>query len=532
MEVKYLIIGAGPTGIGAAYRLQEVGEHDYLIIDRSSWVGGLATSFVDDRGFTWDIGGHVQFSHYPYFDRAMSAALPDDEWLEHQRESWVWMKDRFVPYPFQNNIRYLPTDSLWKCLQGIVELYGPGARTDTQPKNFEEWILATFGQGIADEFMLPYNFKVWAYPPRELAYQWIGERVSVVNLARILENVIYERMDASWGPNNVFKFPKHGGTGAIWKSLADRVGRNSRLRLESEVTKIYPQSRKVVLKDGSVIHYEKILSTIPLDHCALLVNEMPMHHVRLALGLRHSASNIIGVGLRGRPPEDIGTKCWMYFPEDNCPFYRVTVFSNYSPYNVPDISQHYSLMCEVSESPLKPVQHASLVQDTIDGLRNTKLIHPDDEVVSTWAYRADYGYPTPSLERDRILHEVIPYLDHLGVYSRGRFGAWKYEVSNQDHSFMQGVEWVNHVMYGEEETTLKIPRNQRLVEAGRKTGRSEQRDGVLISIPAGASRAAPRADKTGKVSGEPAILREGTNGSWNGTRAQRVGGAAPDAGTE
>jgi protoporphyrinogen oxidase len=67
-EKKIVILGAGPTGLGAAYRLQELGYRNWAIYERHDYVGGLATSFVDDAGFTYDIGGHVMFSHYPYFD--------------------------------------------------------------------------------------------------------------------------------------------------------------------------------------------------------------------------------------------------------------------------------------------------------------------------------------------------------------------------------------------------------------------------------------------------------------------------------
>jgi hypothetical protein len=69
-------------------------------------------------------------------------------------------------------------------------------------------------------------------------------------------------------------------------------------------------------------------------------------------------------------------------------------------------------------------------------------------------YKADYSYPIPSVERDRILEKAIPFLESHGIYSRGRFGMWKYEVSNTDHSLMQGVELVNHLLQGEPETTI------------------------------------------------------------------------------
>jgi protoporphyrinogen oxidase len=456
-KVKFLLIGAGPTALGAAYRLKDLGEQDYLLVERNSWVGGLAASFKDPAGFTWDIGGHVQFSHYGYFDEAMKVALPPSEWLHHQRESWVWMKERFVPYPFQNNIRYLPRDSMWSCLKGLVDITLDPPKG--KPANFGEWIMASFGRGVAEEFMFPYNFKVWAYHPTQMSYQWIGERVATIDLCRILENVVYEKMDASWGPNNTFQFPRQGGTGAIWDSIARHVGMD-RILLNCAVASIDPEAKQVMLGNGRTIRYDHLLSTIPVDVLTTLVKGTPESVRRRAAQLKHSSSNIVGIGVQGAPHELLKTKCWMYFPEDNCPFYRMTMFSNYSPNNVPDIDRHFSLMCEVSESPEKPVRRDQLIQETIRGLYNTGLLLPENEVVSKWTYTAEYGYPTPSLDRDEILSDVIPYLDGRGVYSRGRFGGWKYEVSNQDHTFMQGVEWINFVVNSEPEKTFRVDTTQ------------------------------------------------------------------------
>ena len=135
---RIVILGAGPTGLGAAWRLRELGFERFHIYDQAAKVGGLAASHTDARGFTWDIGGHVQFSHYRYFDRLMATAL-GDQWLHHQRESWVWIEDRFVPYPFQNNIRYLKPETMWKCLAGLIRLY---KQPITQkPANFGQWIV-------------------------------------------------------------------------------------------------------------------------------------------------------------------------------------------------------------------------------------------------------------------------------------------------------------------------------------------------------------------------------------------------------
>lgn len=451
---KYIIIGAGPTGLGAAYRLKELGVQDFIVLEKEPNAGGLSTSYVDDMGFTWDIGGHVQFSHYKYFDELMMKALGEDGWLNHQRESWVWIKDRFVPYPFQNNIRCLPKEDMWKCLQGIIKEYKSSSYP--KPANFREWIIATLGQGIADVFMIPYNFKVWAFPPEMMNYTWIGERVAITDLERVSKNILFDIEDVSWGPNSTFQFPKYGGTGAIWLSVAKMVG-HEKFRFGSHVETIDEITKTIYCADGSTHTYDKLINTMPMDVLVHKLKHGNDAHKEAVKLLKHSTTHIIGVGLKGKPAPSLETKCWMYFPESDCPFYRVTVFSNYSPNNVPDINQHWSLMAEVSESECKPVNAETIVEETIQGMLNTKLIESRDDIISVWYKSLDYGYPTPSVDRDKAINKVIPELDKLDIYSRGRFGGWKYEVSNQDHSLMQGVEIVNMLELGINEVTFPFP---------------------------------------------------------------------------
>src|SRR6202042_532470 len=99
--------------------------------------------------------------------------------------------------------------------------------------------------------------------------------------------------------------------------------------------------------------------------------------------LLRSSSHIVGVGLKGEMPAKLAKECWMYFPEDNCPFYRVTVFSLYSPNNVPESAtgKYWSLMTETSESTVKHLNRETLVEETIQVLFNTGQINSRDQVV-------------------------------------------------------------------------------------------------------------------------------------------------------
>ena len=444
---KIVILGTGPCGLGAAWRLQELKHQNFKIFEKLSYPGGLASAFIDEKGFTWDIGGHIQFSHYKYFDELMDYLLKG-EWITHERESWVWIKGRFVPYPLQNNIRHLPKEDMWECLSGIIDLYKNSHKIS---ENFKEWILTTFGSGISKIFLLPYNYKVWAYQPEKLSYNWIGERVSVPDLKRITKNILFDQDDLSWGPNNTFRFPLRGGSGYVWRKLYDKL--DNKALFNYEAIEVNTSKKYVKFNNGHMEYFDHLISTIPLDRLILISD---LNDKSAAGKLIHSSIHVFGIGLKGSPPQHLKTKCWMYFPEDDCPFYRATVFSNYSPYNVPDTKNYWSLMVEISESPDKVVDHSLIEEDVIQGLINTKLITSRDIIVDIWHHFEPYGYPTPSLQRDDAL-KILPILDNLGIFSRGRFGGWKYEVSNQDHTFMQGVEVANRIALNKEEITIWHP---------------------------------------------------------------------------
>jgi len=443
--MKYVIIGAGPTGLGAAHRLLELGERDFVILERDGHAGGLAASFRDSTGFTWDIGGHVVFSRYEYFNSLLDSLLGDDR-LEHQRIARVRMADTWVPYPFQNNIRHLPRELVWECVHGLLQERSP------QLANFREWIDYVFGAGIARLFMRPYNFKVWATPPELMQYSWIGERVSVVDLEGVLKNLVLGLDDSGWGPNNTFRFPLHGGTGEIFNRLSARV--KGHLRLNASVVRVDIKGKAVDLADGQRVEWECLLNTGPLDRLVQDWVRPESDELHRAAGdLEHNSVFVSGVGVEGLREDPT---CWMYFPEPNCPFYRVTNFHNYSPNNVAMPGRQMGFMSEVSSSRHKPENLAGMQDKVIDGLRATTLMRRDDAIASTWEMNVEYGYPVPTLGRDRALAVVQPWLEERHVYSRGRFGGWKYEVANMDHSVMQGVEWADRMVQGLEERTYRV----------------------------------------------------------------------------
>ena len=365
---------------------------------------------VTPEGFLYDMGGHVIFSHYDYFDQLIDTAVGTgtDFWNTLERVSYVRMKGVWVPYPFQNNITALPVEDQIKCISGLVDAKVTNATAKDKPANFDEWILRVMGPGIADIFMRPYNFKVWAI--LRTRYSALGWVTCGYGQCRGSERSVEEE-DAGWGRNAVAI--QKDGTGGIWKAVAKRLPQEKQ-KFNVMVTEFKTDEKKLILSNGDIVEYNSLISTIPLD---ILLNKVG--ETEMASRLTYSSTHVIGLGLRGKSPHD--TKCWLYYPEDNCPFYRCTVFSHYAEANSPSADKklptlrrgdkslgkaddstpsagpYWSLMFEVSESAkYKPVDSATIVEETIQGAINTGMSRaPTRSCLSTTADSARLSHAQP-----------------------------------------------------------------------------------------------------------------------------------------
>ena len=444
---KIIILGAGPTGLGAAYQLRKHDYKNWQIYEKNNYIGGLSASFKDEKGFTWDIGGHVIFSGNDRFNKLVDSLL-GNEMLTFSRESWIWLKDSFIKYPFQNNFHLHPDKGIvLKCVLGLLD----NLNKKDSYKNFEEWICSFFGEGIAKYFMIPYNKKVWASPLNKLDYNWISERVSIIDINRILKNIIYQRDDSDWGPNNIFRYPLAGGICSLFNRFLPYT--NGHLHLNKEVARILPDKKEVIFRDGQKVSYDILISTIPLNELLKKMAGKTGEIGKRSAKLLWNGGYMVGIGVKKPCPSK---KNWMYFPQDDSPFYRVTYLSNYSP-NMTPKGKFFSFLAETSYSKYKAVPRDSIIEETIQGLVNSKLITEEDRslIVSTYMLDAPYSFPIPFLGRDKVLKEIQSFLVKNGIFSRGRFGGWKYEVGNMDHSVMQGIEVVERILLGKEESVYK-----------------------------------------------------------------------------
>lgn len=443
VTMRVAVIGAGPCGLACARELARAGHDDWVVLEQASVAGGNAASTTDDEGFTWDRGGHVVFSQFGEFDALLSEVM-GDELLEHDRSSYVSVAGRWIPYPFQNNLHHLPDAIARECLAGLLEA---APASDAGP-DLGSWMESVFGSGITGHFMRPYNLKVWATALEDMSSNWIAGRVSVPNAERVLRNFSSKTDDRGWGPNSTFLFPRHGGTGEIYRRLATRLG--ERIRFGCEVVAIDPDQRLLTLASADTEPYDALVSTMPLDRLAAAIRGCPSDVRSAAQTLEHNSVTVVGVGYE-RPLQD--DRSWLYFPDASTPFYRVTNFAKYAPDHVPgaETSRYCSYMTETAYRSEAPSRLDRIEQRVEAALVSSGVVPADSPVASIHAIDLTYAYPIPTLRRDRALATIQDWLPRRAIFSRGRFGAWRYEIGNMDHAVKMGTDVARLILEGRPE---------------------------------------------------------------------------------
>jgi UDP-galactopyranose mutase len=469
MNLDVAIIGAGPTGLSAAYHLGERA----TLIERNATVGGWCRS-ITDGGFTFDYAGHIMFSNEPYVHQLYQLLLGDNVHWQN-REAWVFSKNVYTRYPFQSSLYGLPPDVIEECLIGAIEArfgplasangngsscktngkqhlpfgdlkdssaddccgdgtYDPSASiasaANAVPQSFQDFIYKVWGAGIAKHFAIPYNRKLWGVPPSTMETSWLGGRVPLPDLRQIIRGAL-NPSPAEAGPNARFGYPLRGGFQALMDGFLPLL--KGPVLLERTVRSIDPFARRLTLSDGSTARFERLISTMPLPELIrALEPAVPGEILQEAAALRHVSVRCVNLGV-GR--ENLTDKHWIYYPEDTI-FHRIFVQGNASPHcNAPG---GFGLCCEISYSAEKPlpVDGAELIQRCIDDCRRVGLLGAEDPILTANQLDLPYAYVIYDHSRRSAVQAIRRWLERFGILLAGRYSEWEYY--NSDHAFMAG----------------------------------------------------------------------------------------------
>ena len=451
------IIGAGPTGLSAAYHLG----HDTVLLEKNDMVGGWCRS-IRDKGFTFDHAGHIMFSNDPYVLELYGILLGSNvHWQE--REAWIHSRNTYTRYPFQGALHGLPPDVIKECIMGAIEArYGAGQHASDGDRtggiapqtgkvaaldkrdcaNFEEFIHQVWGAGIARHFAIPYNRKLWTVPLTEIETSWLGGRVPLPNLEEIIEGAL-EPATRPVGPDARFGYPLRGGFQALMSGFVPHI--KGTIELGAEVKHVSPRQRTVTLADGRRYEYENLISTMPLPELVRTIgDEAPAEVRQAAQGLRHVSVRCVNIGVAR---EKITDKHWIYYPEDDVVFHRIFAQGNASPECSPPGG--FGLTCEISYSPHTkplPASGQALIERCIRDCIKVGMLRPDDRIIVAHEIDMPYAYVVYDHARERNVEVIRSWLAMYDIILAGRYSEWKY--FNSDHAFLAGkkaaetVKWI------------------------------------------------------------------------------------------
>jgi protoporphyrinogen oxidase len=407
---KIVVIGGGLAGLSAGYHLAE---YDPVVLEKECTVGGLCRSFTQD-GFTFDCTGHLIHLKNQYTKDLVARVLPDT-FHSHERLAAIYSKSTTTTYPFQANTYGLPPQVVKECIVGFVESLQ--AHKNGGPKNFHEWVLQTFGSGIAKHFMLPYNEKFWKQDLRTITSDWVSWSIPKPKLEEVVNGGL-GLTNKGMGYNPSFIYPKNGGIDCLPQAFAKSI---RRVDVNETVATIDPKKKVVRLSSGRDEPYDYLVSTLPLPMVFRMLQDTPDALRKDALGLHAISVLNINIGI-DRP--NISDQHWIYYPEDEFIFSRVGFPMNFSRSVAPEGTS--SMYIEITHQPVERLNIDEATDESIGGLQKCGILRKGDRLLTRHVLDIRHAYVVFDEHRQARLQPLIDYMESRDIYSAGRYGRWDY----------------------------------------------------------------------------------------------------------
>ena len=418
MSRKWLILGGGLTGVTLARLLQEKGD-SVTVFEKNAKSGGLCVSEIRN-GFTFDAGGsHIVFSRDTEVLAFMQDVLDKNREFRN-RNTKIFYKGRYVKYPFENGLAELPKDDLYFCISEYIKMLIASEKGEiAEPQNFKEWIYATFGKGIAECYLVPYNEKIWNYPTDKMSKHWMDGRVPRPPVEDIIKSAVGIETEG-YTHQSVFSYPIEGGIEALVRAIEEPV--KDSVITNAEVTAIEKTaSGWKVTAGGKVYEGDRIISTIPLQNLLLMISA-PAEIKAAVDALRYNSIACISVGIKGTVP-DIS---WMYIPEEKWgAFNRLSFPSNFSSKAAPEGCS--SILAEITYNEgdvISKMSDDEIIAHTVSGLTEMGLVA--DNVVHTAVDRFKYAYVVYDVDYLKNIKTAREWIEAQGIDLVGRFSQFEY----------------------------------------------------------------------------------------------------------
>ena len=387
--MKYLILGAGPAGLTVANRLKQVGVSDFLVLEKENEAGGLCRS-KDVDGSAFDIGGgHFLDVRRPNVNAFLFGFMPEKEWDKYDRDSRIVVNGNVVNHPIEANIWQMKLEDQVEYLKSIAVA---GCNVGAQmPEDFVDWIYWRLGSKVAEDYMIPYNQKMFSKELNQLGTYWL-EKLPNVSFEETLLSCLTKKAYGTQPGHTQFYYPKKYGYGELWLRMADSI--KGQIEYNKTVKAIDFTTRTVTTADGMSYRADKIITTIPwleFDE----ITGMPDD-------IRESIHELKFSSIQTEYyPENLDTPCqWIYYPDPRLSYHRILIRHNFCPN-----SRGYW---------------------TETNSERIGMEEPNDH----FKYMNQYAYPLNTIKKPAIMKHLLSWSKEHDVIGLGRWGEHQHYNSD------------------------------------------------------------------------------------------------------
>lgn len=486
---KAIIIGAGPAGLTAAYKLLKETDIVPIVLEESDTVGGISKT-VDFGGNRMDMGGHRFFSKNAEIMRLWQEIMPlqskpsiDDILLHNdkplpreggdpeadenvmlirRRVSRIFYLRHFFDYPISLKPATFANMGLWRTLRAGFG-YIASCLHKRQEKSLEDFYINRFGRPLYSMFFERYTEKLWGVHPSQIAPDWGAQRVKGLSLSSAVRSMIrgmFKKADPEKTETSLieqFYYPKRG-PGQLYEQMADRIREmGGEIRFNTPVDQIETDGGKItaVISRGQRFEGDYFLSSMPIKDLIGAMNGVPEDVCRVAEALPYRDFITVGLLLNKlklknktkiKTVSDIVPDCWIYIQEPDVLIGRLQIFNNWSPYMVKDFENTVFAGLEYFCSEGDDMWNMSdeeFIRFAVGELVKIGIIEEQD-VLDAVRIRVKKAYPAyfGAYAQFRKVRDYLDTVDNL--YCIGRNGQHRY--NNMDHSMLTAIEAVNAIM--------------------------------------------------------------------------------------
>jgi protoporphyrinogen oxidase len=421
MDSPVTVLGAGPAGLATGFYARR-NDLPVRLLEANDAVGGNART-LQMGPFRYDTGAH-RFHDKNDAVTADVKALLGDDLRRIDAPSQICWRGRRIDFPLApyDLLRKLPLSLLAQISWEQLSI----PRVSDDADHFREMAHQSYGETLADLFLLNYTEKLWGADAAELSPRVAGDRLEGLDLKTFFLEAFGGQTDKARHLDGSFYYPKHG-YGQIAEATADALGRD-RIRTGARITRIAHDGthiQGVTVNDDEAVDVETVVSTLPLTLVLRLLEPAPPEELRRlgdSIRFRHLRLAVLGLDRPRLTPN-----ASLYFPSAHIPFTRLYEPKNRSPDLAPDDQTVVVLELPCHRDDPAWAQSADALREAARALLVAQGLIDGGDVVAFDHHTVPFAYPILEVGAEEKAERIGAYLDQFeNLHRLGRSADFTY----------------------------------------------------------------------------------------------------------